>query len=106
MIEENEVQDCGTGDLTFLSRSVRNGRIVVFNNSDDDDDRVIEMTGGGGLLVSLVIDFYVNDDNDNHAELRVDIHTREQRCLLLTNYIHTRGWGRFFLSHSQLLLLL
>ena len=77
MIEENEVQDCGgIGDLTFLSRSVRNGRIVVFNNSDDDDDRVIEMTGGGGLLVTLVIDFYVNDDDDNDKEPRIGIHAR------------------------------
>ncbi len=72
--EENEVWDCGTVRFTFLSCSIRNGRIVAPIISDDDDDRVIEMTGGEKLLVTLVIDFYVNDDNDNDEESRVGIH--------------------------------
>jgi hypothetical protein len=47
--------------------------IGVMKISDDEDDRVIEMTGGGVLLVTLVIDFYVNDDNERGP--RICIHT-------------------------------
>jgi len=82
--EEKEVRDFeDRDDATFLSRSIRNGRIVAANNSDDDDDRVIEMTGGGGLLVTLVVDFYVNDDDndddDSDEEPRIGIHASNDK---------------------------
>ena len=60
---------------------MRKGPIVVARSSDDDDDRVIEMTGGWDLLVTLVIDFCANDDNDdydngNDEEPRIGMHAR------------------------------
>jgi hypothetical protein len=90
------VTDCGAGGIAFFSRSIRNGSIVVANNSDDDDDRVIEMTGGGGLLGTLVIDFYVNDDNDNDKEPRISIHTRA--TLLIVDELDTYTRMGAFLS--------
>ncbi len=56
------------------------------------------MTGGGGLLVTLVIDFYVNDDNDNDEESRVGIHTRATLLIVDELHIHADGGVSFSLS--------
>jgi len=56
------------------------------------------MTGGEELLVTLVIDFYVNDDNDNDEESRVGIHTRV--TLLIVDELHTYTRMGAFLSLS------
>lgn len=94
--EENEVDDRATADFTCLSRSSRNGPTVASKISDDDDDRVIEMTGGGGLLVTLVIDFYVNDGNESDEESGVGIHTRAM--LLIVDELHPYTRMGAFLS--------
>ena len=89
-------------DLTFVFRS-RYGRIVASKISDDDDDRVIEMTGGAELFLTLVIDFYVNDDNDNDEKSRVDINTRAMLLIVDELHIYTRMKAFLALScsHSQ-----
>ena len=58
------------------------------------------MTGGGGLLVTLVIDFYVNDDNDNDKEPTIGTHTRA--LLLIVDELHAYTRMRAFLSLSPL----
>lgn len=66
------------------------------------------MTGGGGLLVTLVIDFYRNDENDE--ESRVSTYTRAMLLIVDELQAYTR-MGVFLslalsLFHSQSLLML
>ena len=57
------------------------------------------MTGGGGLLGTLVIDFYVNDDNNNDKEPRIGIHTRATLLIVdELDTIHADGGVSFSLS--------
>ena len=59
------------------------------------------MTGGGGLLVTLVIDFYRNGEDDE--ESRVSIYTRAM--LLIVDELQPYTRMRVFLSLSPALLL-